>query len=106
MTGLATAATVNPNPPNQAIATSLDLSWIAVADPGAVYDVFQSSLSGCYDFTAPVQAGVAGTITTVTGLNAGTPYFFVVRARDAAKTVSHSTLNDPGSRSGWSTGLL
>jgi hypothetical protein len=71
----------NPSP------SSIDLTWAAATDPsasGIVYDVFRSTTTGCYDFTAPFLANQgSSTGVTVGGLSASTTYFFVVRARDS-----------------------
>ena len=76
--------------------TTIDLTWVAAVDPsasGLVYDVFLSETSGCYDFTTPYLGDQSSTIgVPVTGLTAGTTYFFVVRARDAFGNVDLNEL--------------
>lgn len=64
------------------------LSWTAATDnataQGAiVYDIYQSA-SSTVDYAAAAYVTNAGaTSFTVTGLAAGTTYYFAVRARDA-----------------------
>lgn len=65
--------------------TTVDLTWSAATDStpgGLLYDVFLSTASGCYDFTAPYASVSSATGTTVSGLAANTVYYFVARARD------------------------
>ncbi len=67
--------------------TTIALTWTQGNDqtsgPNSLtYDVFVSTASGCYDFTAPYVSVTNPTGTTVQQLTAGTTYYFVVRARD------------------------
>ena len=62
--------------------TTVDLAWSGASDDVGVvdYNVYQNG--------APVQTGVVGTSTTVTGLTADSTYTFTIQARDAALNVS------------------
>lgn len=81
----------NPGPnapaaPVNLIATadvgSVLLSWQAVSG-AASYQVYQGTSPGG-EGAAPAQSGVTGTNVRLTGLTAGTTYYFVVRAVNAA----------------------
>ena len=72
---------------NAVSSSEVDLSWNAGVDglpPGGYYNVYDGTTKGAE--SGPVNAGpVTGTTFQVTtGLNAGTTYFFVVTAVDAA----------------------
>lgn len=76
----------------------LQVSWAAAADqvtPAAQlsYLVFAATTSGGQAFFAPTaQSAPGATSITLTGLQAGTPYFVVVRARDAAGNTDTNTV--------------
>jgi len=78
-------------------ATQVQLSWAPATDDqtpqsGMVYDVYQGT-SSALDFSATSQTTAAGaTSLTVTGLAAGTTYYFAVRARDAAGNLDDNTV--------------
>jgi hypothetical protein len=81
-----------------AVATlSATVSWSPGSDDqdpasALVYDVFVSTMSGCFDFGAPTLSTAAGaTSATITNLRLGTPYFFVVRARDTSGNEDQNT---------------
>lgn len=70
--------------------TSVTLTWTAADDnlsapEDITYTAFASKISGD-DAVAKTSVGTAKGLTevTITGLEGGTPYFFVVRAKDAA----------------------
>jgi hypothetical protein len=74
-----------------AVATfSATVSWSPGSDDqdpasALVYDVFISTMSGCYNFGAPDFTSAPGaTSATLTNLQLGRSHFFVVRARDTA----------------------
>ena len=57
------------------------LAWTAT--PGATtYDVYQGTTAGG-EGTVPVQTGITGLSTVVSGLTSGTPYYFEIRAQTA-----------------------
>lgn len=70
--------------------TAVELAWSPATDDSAPsdairYHVYVSESAGGQDFTAPALTTPAGaTGALVTGLGAGTRYFFVVRAEDTA----------------------
>ena len=76
-TGTLTVSNVSTN--------SLDLSWSGATDDFGVvdYNVYQGGIL--------IQEGVAGTSTTVVGLDPDTSYLFKVEARDAALPPNVST---------------
>lgn len=71
-------------------ARTVTLQWAAATDdqtaPGAiVYDVFESKVSGTYDFTSPKATSTPGaTSITLKDLTTRSTLHWVVRARDAA----------------------
>jgi len=74
-----------------AVATlSATVSWSPGSDnvdpaSALVYDVFTSTMSGCYNFGAPTFTTAPGaTSATLTNVQQGVPTFFVVRARDTS----------------------
>ena len=77
--------------------TSMTLSWTAATDnvtPSAsiVYLIYRSTTSPVTNFSAPTYTTPAGvTGYTVTGLTAGSTYYFVVRARDVAGNIDTNT---------------
>jgi hypothetical protein len=89
------AATV-PGPPTGLTATTVsssevDLSWTAPSgdSPPAGYNVYvATSPGGESDTTAVNSAPITGTTYPVTGLSAGTTYYFEVTAVDAASKES------------------
>ena len=65
------------------LAASLNLAWDAVDHPSvAVYEVHYGLASGQYQSSADSTT----TSISVSGLAAGTTYFFAVRACDAARS--------------------
>jgi hypothetical protein len=68
---------------------SITLQWTAATDdqtpPAAiVYDVFESKVSGTYDFTTPkISSAPGATSITLTNLTTRSTLYWVVRARDA-----------------------
>ncbi len=71
--------------------TSVNLTWTNSTDDVAVdhYDLFMSLTSGAQDYTNRLMTGA--TPQTVSGLTAGTTYYFVVRAVDAAGNTDLNT---------------
>ena len=75
---------------------SIDVSWSAGSDdrsaPAALeYLVYAARTAGGQDFAAAPAASIRGqTRALVTGLQSGTEYFFVVRARDEAGNVDQN----------------
>lgn len=58
-----------------------------------IYHIYQSEVSGVFDYTAPVHTTTAGaTGYTVTGLNASTMYYYVVRAQDEIGNVERNEM--------------
>ena len=92
------SATIAPSPTAPAAPTALTatsgnaqaaLSWSAVS--GAIsYRLFRATVSGSYNALAPV-ATVTTPNATDTNLSNGTPYFYVVRAVNAAGESSNSS---------------
>ncbi len=76
---------------------SITIKWNAASDnstpPGSIiYQVFQATSSMGQSYATPTATTTGGVTThTVTGLNANTKYFFVVRAVDAAGNVDSNT---------------
>ena len=73
------------------------LSWQSATD-GSVPDsrvsylIFMSTVSGSFDYASPYQTSPAGeTSRLVTDLDAGTTYYFVVRAMDRAGNIDNNT---------------
>ena len=66
----------------------VSLSWTA-ASGATSYSVYQGTSAGG-ESVVPVQTGLTGTSTTVTGLTNGTTYFFVVRAVNSNGTSAAS----------------
>jgi subtilase family serine protease len=95
-------------PPSGLAATpagqSVQLSWTADAH-AATYNVYQASASG-QEGTTPVQTAVAGTSTTVSGLQFATDYYFTIAAVAAIGTSAQSgevhTMTVPAAPTGLS----
>jgi hypothetical protein len=75
------------------------LSWIAATDNDTEqasirYDVFDSEKPGVenYDFSNPVASIVGATHIDVSGLDATTPQYFIVRAVDQDGTSDQNTI--------------
>lgn len=79
-------------------ATSVLLSWSPALDDqtpegGIVYLIYESRTPGTQDFQAPTYTTSPGVNSyTITGLDPGTTYFYVVRARDATGNVDANTV--------------
>ncbi len=73
--------------------TQVDLDWLAATDNIAVdsYDIFVSTVSSCFDYTAPTQNDPSSP-ASVTGLTPNTTYYFVVRARDTSDNVDQNVI--------------
>ncbi len=88
--GLTAATTCIPGPVGGGTrSSSYYLRWSAAADnvtssAGIVYDVYQVSTSGSEDFSAPTYTTPAGATSFTPPLPDDRPYYFFVRARDAA----------------------
>jgi outer membrane protein assembly factor BamB len=67
---------------------SVSLSWAAVAG-AASYNVYSGTAAGAESAT-PAMSGIASTTATLSGLTAGTTYYFVVRAVAASATSTPS----------------
>ncbi|GAB4185277.1 MAG: hypothetical protein Kow00108_22760 [Calditrichia bacterium] len=67
---------------------TVDLMWNEATDPSLpiAYQIYQSQSSGNYDYSNPIAITTQLNIT-ISGLNEGETYFFVVRAKDAAGNV-------------------
>jgi hypothetical protein len=78
--------------------TAIALDWNSATDdvtPGAgiVYLVYRAGAPGAQDFATPTYNTLPGaTSFTAGGLASGTPYYFVVRARDGANNVDGNTV--------------
>lgn len=76
----------------------VDLSWNAATDnvtPSSqlTYLIYMATSSGGQDFGTPSFTSMQGaTSYSVTGLNPGTTYYFVVRARDSAGNIDSNTV--------------
>ena len=99
--GLVSATTCVPGPIGGR-KTSYTLRWEPAADnvtrpKRIVYDVYQASVPGGEDFTAPTYTTAAGATSFVTPpLPADQAVFFVVRARDAAGNRDSNTVERQG----------
>lgn len=75
----------------------INLLWGAAVDEttptdAIVYDIYQAPEPGGQNFTAPAYTTEPGDLSfTVTGLDAATTYYFVVRARDEAGNQDQNT---------------
>jgi fibronectin type 3 domain-containing protein len=99
------AASSDTTPPTFAGASSLTvqatpsmtLSWVAATDnitssSGIVYLVYRATTSGGQNFAAPLATTAAGATSYVdTTTLAGTKYYYVVRAKDAAGNTDTNT---------------
>jgi len=78
--------------------TSITLSWSAASDnvtagSQIVYLIYRATAAGAQNFAAPTYTTTPGATTyTATGLNAGTTYYFVVRAQDGAGNIDGNTI--------------
>ena len=68
--------------------SEITLTWSA-SSGATTYDVYQGTTAGG-EAPAPVQTGISGLSTVISGLNAGTKYYFVVRAETAQGTSAAS----------------
>ncbi|MBI1891188.1 MAG: fibronectin type III domain-containing protein [Burkholderiales bacterium] len=104
----------NPAPTNLTVGTvtynSAALSWNASTGASG-YNAYRSATSGGAR-TKTNSSLITGTSTTVTGLNADTTYYFVVKAQDAggletadSNQVQTTTPSAPGGSGGIPTGL-
>ena len=81
--------------------TKVDLSWNAASDDRAqpseiLYNIYWSTVSGGQNFGNPSGSSQPGALTyTAMGLNPGTDYFFVVRARDPSGNEETNTIERP-----------
>jgi outer membrane protein assembly factor BamB len=73
---------LGPAPPANLTAAAgpgqVNLSWVPVAGADS-YQVFSATSAGA-EALQPTLSGITGTSATITGLNAGTQYYFTVRA--------------------------
>lgn len=78
--------------------SSMTLSWAAASDnvtsaANMVYYIYVATTTGGENFTAPNYSSAPGaTSFPVPGLAQGTPYFFIVRARDEAGNIDGNTV--------------
>jgi fibronectin type 3 domain-containing protein len=80
-----------PGPTNLAATggnAEITLTWSA-SSGATTYDVYQGATTGG-EAPAPVQTGISGLSTEISGLAAGTQYYFVVRAETAQGTSAAS----------------
>jgi uncharacterized protein len=68
--------------------TQITLTWTA-APTAATYDVYQGTSPGG-EAALPVDTGITGTSTTITGLANGTSYYFTVAAVNSVGTSAQS----------------
>lgn len=86
--------------------TTMELSWSPAVDDvtpasSIVFLVYQATASGGEDFLHPTyQTAPGATSYQVTGLTAGTTYFFVVRARDEAGNIDSNLVERSASYPG------
>ncbi len=94
-----TAETTPPSTPTAFSATpfsmtQIDLAWSASGDnvtpaAGIIYEICRvTGTGGCTAFTIIHTTTAGATNFSSTGLTAGTTYYFVIRARDAAGNIS------------------
>lgn len=83
-----------------ATSTSVSLSWNVPSDNGpagvGLYRIYQTTLSG--DYTVATVYTSATNSVNVSGLTAGTTYYFVVKALDNAGNISAAYSNEVVSR--------
>jgi hypothetical protein len=101
--GLESAVTCIPGPVGGPVrSSSWRLTWKAARDDGTpaaaiVYDVYQATVAGGEDFSAPTYTSDPGATTfTTPPLPDDTGYFFVVRARDRAGNEDRNRVEQPG----------
>lgn len=79
------------------IGTSALVTWANAVDnedpfSTLVYDVFESTVSKCYNFGSPIASTAPGAIqVTVPNISTAQPTYFVVRARDRSGNVDQNT---------------
>ena len=73
---------------------AVTLTWAAASDPSTpiTYDIYWATTAGGENYATPNQTSSSGTGATVTGLTNGTPYYFVVRAKDSAGNEETNTV--------------
>lgn len=112
--GVAAGCTAVPSAPTGLTATAsssstIGLSWTAVAAPTnctiTSYNVYSSTTSGFVPSSSNFVGSVTGTTYSNTGLNASTPYYYVVEAVDGdgpstGSTQATATTQSSGSGSG------
>ncbi|MFC1474679.1 FG-GAP-like repeat-containing protein, partial [bacterium] len=71
---------------------SVDLTWNAATDdnPPVTYNIYYSKTSGGQSFATPNETSTSGTGATISGLDLGETYYFVVRAQDATAAQNES----------------
>jgi hypothetical protein len=101
--GLTQATTCLPGPSGGPLrSSSYSLKWTPAADDatpatGIVYDVFQGAAPGSEDFSTPTYTTAPGATSLTTPLLPDdSPYYFVVRARDAAGNRDANTVEQRG----------